>query len=1060
MDEIFEVLDNELKVCKKATTKENADAFIGHILVVTALQKTELLKDKKKTAKALEYVLAASEQKAYHYKLSYNCLITFLTSQTEEEFRKTLFPFMKKNLKTPWEEQTMHSLHFLMEAHMRFPTLIDEAFLEDFLGHKNILDSGSFEKIFELFWKDKPETEIMQPAYDTLGKISATSKNFSKFWTFIVDKTMEHPNKAKEVITVKLATDALNCENLGKAFTKIFNEKFLEMIFMSLRQSGSKDEVLKAIYMEFFDALFEAVKRRKDKQMAIVQKLVTHPGTLLIDKYQFSNKILHRIINIMNGENLKELTEFLKKILIDQETKNATDSAEKWLNSEKVVAVQVLQRIISSKLLAADSEWKLLQAKFILNNAIFYSNDGESVVKKPEICVVPIELANHMMNLFYHGLESTFSTMEAGKVILSGLVDHCNAILTKKNPQKYLRRDFSEKSLKMWEEMYRTVSELDGEKFVVFQVLLLSMGLQLFRDAELAEESLKELQSCVVRAKEKKSKLRKNEEEPEWIEVLMDLILHLLSQGSSILKNIIKKVFPSLCPKLNLSAIYQILSLLDMKDGQNPLKYDNEEDSEGSEGEDEIKVNGKHEDSEEESGEEEDEDDEDQDEDEVDDEGTVSDKLRSAVSAALGFGAAVESDQESVNLDDMTEEEGKRLDDALSTAFKMLKENKPRRKTKKDHREDTTLVHFRNRLMDLLMIYLKHSPELGVTLEIMITLYDMLPYCVDEDSKPLLGKIQETLTVLVNVRNFRNDSQQVVDSGNLLNALMKLCKKNENPHSMEVRNSFVIKGIKFIIFCCSKISAPSELIEEPIGNFLTEFINSRNPTLTYNFFSNIFNSPWSGLLHLTEKIIENGLTTTTRSFRRIQSFDLLTILYKNHRLFQLDSDRASKTMKKVEQAVGDFLSKIASESVSLHEFKSLTTFLWEVHRCHRQLPTLKAKMKWKEAMEKVQEVRIRLQLDLTAMNNYSKICSVLGETIVKNSSIQKPSQENRSPEEDTEMADAETNGTSPAKGKKRKQQPNHLKMKKTKKLARLEASAEGLGDGISFAEKVEYSDDE
>ncbi|XP_055676639.1 myb-binding protein 1A [Lutzomyia longipalpis] len=1064
LDEIFDVLDKELKVSKKATTKENADAYVGHVLVVTALQKCGMLAGKKKNqvVKALEYVVAASQQKAYHYKLSYSCLLGFLASQTEEEFKKTLLPFMRDNLKTSWEEQSVYSLHFLMEAQTRFPALIDEAFLEDFLGTKHILENGNFEKIYELFWAEKPETEIMQPAYDTLGKFAAKSKNFIKFWTFIVGKTTEHPNRAKEVITMKLATDALNSDNLTKGLVKMFSEKFLEMIFRSLRQQ-TKDEVLKAVYLEFFDSLFEALKKQEDKQMPVLRKLLCHPGTLLIDKYHFSNKILYKTIGVMKEEILKEFANFLRNILIDQEAKNPAESGEKWLNTEKVVAVQIFQRIITTRLLAHETEWKLNQAKFLLNISIFFSNDGECVEKKSDLCVVPIELANHTMNLFYHGLEGSFSTMENGKVILSGLVEHCNAILGRKNAQKYLRREFSEKSLKIWADMYKTVKDLSeaGEKFLVFEVLMLSMGLQLFRDADVAQESLKELQSCVVRAKEKKTQLRsKDDSEPEWIEVLIDLILHLLSQGSSILRNIIKKVFPSLCPQLNLSAIYQILSLLDMKDGQNPLKYENEADSEESGDEKDVKMNGNQEDSDEESNSEEEDDDDD--EDVEDDEGTVTDKLRSAVSSALGFNGT-ESDQESVNLDDMSEEEGKRLDEALSAAFKIAHENKPRRKTKKDHREDTTLVHFRNRLIDLLVIYLKHNPELNVTLEIMIALYDMLPYCVDEESKPLLGKIQEALMILVNVRTFRNDGPQAVSTENLSNALAQLFRKNENPQSMEVRNNFVVKGVKFIISSCSKLSLPSDSIETTIGDFLTEFINTRNPTLNFTFFSSIFNISWLGLWTLCDKIRENGIATTTRSFRRIQSFDLLTILYKNHRLIKEDVEKASKALGQIEKALGSFLQSIPQTTISLNEFKSLNLLLWEVQRCHKQIPELKAKMNWKEALEKVQEARLGIQLDATAMNSYTKLCSALGGSAVKNSEIQKPQKETNGVAEDAEMNETQeaVNGAPAGRGKKRKmQQQNQLKVKKNKKHSRLEAAADGLGDGINFAKNVDYSDED
>jgi len=77
---------------------------------------------------------------------------------------------------------------------------------------------------------------------------------------------------------------------------------------------------------------------------------------------------------------------------------------------------------------------------------------------------------------------------------------------------------------------------------------------------------------------------------------------------------------------------------------------------------------------EEEGSEEEDEESEEEEEENEDDEmedleDTAADKIRAAVRSALGTGAEV-SDTESIDVDDISEEEGQRLDEALSQAFK------------------------------------------------------------------------------------------------------------------------------------------------------------------------------------------------------------------------------------------------------------------------------------------------------------------------------------------------------------------------------------------------------
>lgn len=104
--------------------------------------------------------------------------------------------------------------------------------------------------------------------------------------------------------------------------------------------------------------------------------------------------------------------------------------------------------------------------------------------------------------------------------------------------------------------------------------------------------------------------------------------------------------------------------------------------------------------------------------------------------------------QESVDIDDMDEEEGRRLDKALSEAFSMLKGPKTNRKSKKQLKDDRILMHFRIRAIDLLEIYLKSEhvgteASLSSYIDIMLVLFSLLEFCIrDLHQKPLENRVR------------------------------------------------------------------------------------------------------------------------------------------------------------------------------------------------------------------------------------------------------------------------------------------------------------------------------
>lgn len=144
----------------------------------------------------------------------------------------------------------------------------------------------------------------------------------------------------------------------------------------------------------------------------------------------------------------------------------------------------------------------------------------------------------------------------------------------------------------------------------------------------------------------------------------------------------------------------------------------------------------------------------DEDEDEDEDE-TVTDKLRMALRQALGD-AAMQTDDEDIDVDQIDEEEGKRLDESLAAAFKILRENRQAR-SKKQEKTSQTLMHFRARVIDLLSIYLDICPSMAVTLDMIVPLFALLEFCIkDPHQEPLTHRIRACLKKLSMVKKFKD----------------------------------------------------------------------------------------------------------------------------------------------------------------------------------------------------------------------------------------------------------------------------------------------------------------
>lgn len=629
--DIFEVMDQELKITNKAKTRETSDAYVGRVLTMTAMIRQNIMSHVQpdQLKQCIQIIVETTKLKSYHSRLAYNALIALVQSEiTEGQMKASVLPVIKSEMKLTWNEHTMSSIHFILEFKWRFPKLASDKFLRESFDLHDILSPDCFEHIYRIFWHEQSESSIMQPSYDALAKYATSSGNLVKFAKFLSQKLESANSRNKEVITIKVLTEIINGTASGEIVPKILSTPIWVAVFQSAKKVKPTDEILRAVYLEFFEAIYNVIgKADPSLQLSMIRKLLMRPGSINVDKYAVTNKIVSRSINILQDEVLCKLAELMQNIVTEKEPKGSGN--ESWLYTEKVTALSYLQKVLHNKRMGIEQKTNSL--KWLAMHGLF---------EEPEITVTP-DLADQIKRLFYKTLESPFIKINEEKSLL---VELMTFIETHKNSGNVLRQPLEKPDSKLWAEVLKETQKKDnGENQVMFQVLLIHMALQLFSDADLATNAIKELRSCMQRATTISLRRKKNSAqegaEPEWTEVMVDLILHLLSQNSSILRNVVKKVFPNICAQLNLSAVHQILNLLDMNE-ENPLLDQDDADEEQEEEDDDASMN-----SEGEADDDDMEDDEEEEDDENDQEASVSDQMRNALSMALMAGKNMDDDQ-------------------------------------------------------------------------------------------------------------------------------------------------------------------------------------------------------------------------------------------------------------------------------------------------------------------------------------------------------------------------------------------------------------------------------
>lgn len=278
-------------------------------------------------------------------------------------------------------------------------------------------------------------------------------------------------------------------------------------------------------------------------------------------------------------------------------------------------------------------------------------------------------------------------------------------------------REATNKAVKFVDELQAKIAKLDKNEVHDsvergFEILFLNIILHTLINESEGVSVLTELSDCYEKTfsapakktqkkKAKKTEIEEEEEQLDPIDVIVDILVSFLTNESPVLKNLAEQVFEIFSHKLTKQSLEMLLNILasgeDKKDDE--LFGEDEDDSE----DDDVEMI--------------DMDDIDEVESE-DDEGDVDEELRQKIEEAMkaqGINALDDSDEE---LDD---DAMAAFDDKLAEVFKQKKILKTEKTSMQQN-----VVHFKNNVMGLIVIYARKNPTNPLVLTLIVPLLNII----------------------------------------------------------------------------------------------------------------------------------------------------------------------------------------------------------------------------------------------------------------------------------------------------------------------------------------------
>uniref|UniRef100_A0A7M4EHF0 MYB binding protein 1a n=1 Tax=Crocodylus porosus TaxID=8502 RepID=A0A7M4EHF0_CROPO len=489
--------------------------------------------------------------------LCFFSLVDILSETPQAVFEEVLFSTLQADLTSAFSSP--EQLHLLLVAIQKFPEVLQPKKLKKLLGSSTLVNPENVPKLVAVLKtaakSEKKDKNLPSVGLDLL-RVSLKEGAFDLFWKEAVENGL---------LKEKLGPNSYMCYRLLGSALPLLSLDQLQTVLRGEVMQSYGDHVVSAQLpgrfrfapeMEaYVDAFFQDCND-PEKQFAVMVgfSALTNQGCPVVQSFWKVVKYLQPVALVKYFDWLKNM--FLKpdfSCCLDFTTSRQKQNQEianlfcffhaffvtkkptsEIPETESIPSPPLLER---SRSVAANLFFSLLQS---LNSMPVLGDTAEAAALRER----------HV-----HGV-----TVD-GKLWISHIVRYANVLLSHEKNVKAVT-PFTKEQKAAWNRMMQTVENLQekekshGAEVFAFQQLLLLAGIYLFKVM------------VVVSFLFDASVSHADEEEPEWVEVIVEVLLSLLSQPSLLMRRVSKSVFARICPHLSKRALHLILDVLDPEQDQ------------------------------------------------------------------------------------------------------------------------------------------------------------------------------------------------------------------------------------------------------------------------------------------------------------------------------------------------------------------------------------------------------------------------------------------------------------------------------------------------------------